>query len=131
LFEEYFRRLYGMVQTDTGVIAAEKGLCFQDSADKFRMIEESGIPVVAPYAGSDERIADVRYKITRLGMRRLQPFLVSLYPQEIAALLGVGALDPLDERLFAVAKPFVSIYQERFGFTWRGDPLAEPEELIA
>ena len=131
LFEEYFRGLYGAVQTDVGVIGAEKGLCFQDSADKFRMIEDSGVPVVAPYAGSDERVADVRYKISRLGMRRLQPFLVNLYPQEIAALRSAGALDPVDEHLFAVAKPFVSIYQQRFGFAWKGDPLAEPEELIA
>ncbi|MDR3703531.1 MAG: CRISPR-associated endonuclease Cas3'' [Candidatus Sulfopaludibacter sp.] len=130
LFQEYFRRLYGMVETDAGVIAAEKELRFRDSADNFRMIDDSGIAVVAPYRGSDERIADVRHNITRLGMRRLQPYLVSLYPQEIDQLNRAGALDPLDDHLFAVSPPFVSLYHPRFGFTWQAHPLAEPRQLI-
>jgi hypothetical protein len=122
LFEEYFRRLYQVVQTDPGVEASERELRFEDSAHDFRMIEESGTPVVAPYSGSESRVEDVRRRgITRLGFRRLQRFLVNLYPQEIDELSRAGAIDALG---------FASVYDERFGFTWKGPPLAEPEHLM-
>ena len=132
LFEEYFRRLYRVVQTDPGVEAAEKELRFEDSARDFRMIEDSGTPVVAPYPGSEDRVEDVRRRgITRLGLRRLQRFLVNLYPQEIGELSRAGAIDALDDRLYVVVKGYAALYNERFGFTWKGPPLAEPEDLIA
>jgi hypothetical protein len=132
LFEQYFQSLYGAVQTDPGVEAAEKELRFEDSASLFRMIEDSGIPVVAPYPGGEDRIEDIRRQgITRLGLRRLQRFLVNLYPQEIDELNHAGAIDAFSDKLYVVVKGYASVYDERFGFTWKGPPLAEPEQLIA
>jgi CRISPR-associated endonuclease/helicase Cas3 len=132
LFEQYFRSLYGAVQTDPGVEAAEKELRFEDSAHYFQMIDDSGIPVVAPYEGSEKRIENIRREgITRLGLRGLQRYLVNLYPQEIDELNRAGAIDALDSRLYAVVEGFASVYDPRFGFTWKGPPLAEPEKLIA
>jgi len=132
LFEEYFRSLYQVVQTDPGIEASEKELRFEDTAREFRMIEDSGTPVVAPYPGSEDRVDDVRrWGITRLGLRRLQRFLVNLYPQEIDELKRAGAIDALDDGLYVVVKGFASIYDARFGFAWKGPLLAKPEDLIA
>ena len=96
------------------------------------MIEDSGVPVVAPYPGSEDRIEDFRRQgISRLGLRRLQRFLVNLYPQEIDELNRAGAIYSLTDKLYVVVKGYASVYDERFGFTWKGPPLAEPEHLIA
>jgi CRISPR-associated endonuclease/helicase Cas3 len=130
-FAEYFRRLYAVSEQDTkGVMPAERAQNFAEVANLFRMIEESGEPVVAPYGDWEGRVADVRHKITRVGMRRLQPFIVNLYPQEVAELGKAGALQRIQDTLWTVVPGF-RIYDQRWGFGWKGDPRMEPESLIA
>jgi CRISPR-associated endonuclease/helicase Cas3 len=133
LFPEYFRRLYLMLPDDPGVLAAERELRFEESARLFRMIDDEGtLAVVAPYGDAAERIASVRRDgITRVGLRRLQPFLVNLYRQEVEGLLRAGALEQLDDGLYCTVVGFEGIYDQRFGFAWKGTPAAEPESLIA
>lgn len=132
LFPEYFRQLYSVLPDDPGVLAAERGLCFEESARKFRMIDDDGtIAVVAPYGAAAYRVADIRNGLTRTGLRRLQPFLVGLYKQEVEQLLNAGALEELDDGLYCTVVGFERIYDQWFGFSWQGTPAAEPESLIA
>jgi CRISPR-associated endonuclease/helicase Cas3 len=131
-FVEYFLRLYRLAEQDApGVMAAEREQRFEDAADLFRMIEETGQPVVAPYGDWAERVADVRRNgISRDRMRRLQPFMVNLYRQEIGALVEAGALERIEDAFWAVV-PVFHVYDYRWGFGWRGPVAAEPEDLIA
>lgn len=132
-FREYFRRLYASVNQDPGVMAAERNFEFEEVAKLFRMIEETGEAVVAPFADAQQRLEQIRRQgITRYGLRRLQPFLVTLYPQEIQMLLAAGAIERVEDKLWCVAPVFKSIYSPRFGFGWAAGPIAaEPENLIA
>lgn len=132
-FERYFELLYSRVEQDPGVMAAERGLCFEQAAEKFRMIEEKGEAVVAPYGEGQRRAEEIRCDgVSRLGLRRLQPFVVNLYRQEIERLVEAGAIERLDDRLWTVVKGFEHIYdRKRFGFGWKGVVAAEPEALIA
>jgi CRISPR-associated endonuclease/helicase Cas3 len=133
-FTEYFRRLYSLVDTDPGVLAAERELRFEDSAALFRLIEETGEQVVAPWLGGEERMRQLDFSgITRGAMRSLQPFLVTLYAHECDALRRAGAIVPIAEgiRVWRLLPPFRHLYDDRFGFGWQGPVAAEPEGLIA
>ncbi len=62
------------------------------------MIKEDGEQIVAPFGRSEEKLRQIAHTgITRMGMRRLQPFLVTLYRQEIDALRKAGAIVPIAE----------------------------------
>lgn len=132
-FHRYFARLYGVSEQDPhAVLAAERAQKFETVAELFRMIEEAGEPVVAPYG--DEwvrRLNAIRYGgVTRLGMRRLQRFMVNLYEKEIICLRNAGALERIAD-MFWVVVPGFQVYDNRWGFGWQGDPKIEPESLIA
>ena len=131
-FAEYFSRLYRLCEHDTrGVMAAEREHRFEDVAKLFRMIEQAGDPVVALYGEWQELVADVRrWGISRLKMRRLQPLMVNLYPQEIETLRAAGAVERIEDSFWCTVPGF-RIYSERWGFGWQGRLLAEPEDLIA
>jgi hypothetical protein len=131
-FVEYFNRLHGRAEQDAlGIMALESELRFEDTADEFRIIRDSGEPVVAPFGEDwERRVKDIRYGgISRDRMRRLQPFLVSLYPQEIQALLKAGAVEKIEDTFYVLAPQF-NLYSERWGFGWKGPLAAEPESLI-
>jgi len=131
-FVEYFKRLYRSAEQDTrSVIAAEQEQRFVDVAALFRIIPDSGEPVVAPFGDWEQRVADVRRDgITMVRMRRLQRFLVNLYPEEITTLNQAGALERIADAFWAVVPGF-RIYDGRWGFGWKDQPLPEPEDLIA
>ena len=130
-FAEYFRRLYDISEQDAkAIMPEERAQNFAEVAKLFRMIEESGQPVVAPYGDWEGRVTDVRNKITRIGMRRLQPFIVNLYPQEIDQLRRAEALERLQDTFWVVVPGF-KLYDQRWGFGWKGVPAMEPESLIA
>ena len=125
LFPEYFaaRKRHAPTTDKGGVLEYEMTLDFPEAEKKFRMIEEAGVPVIAPYGGWKELVDAVRAQgPTRELLRRLQPYLVNLYPQEIAALEARGALAPVHERLerlWRVTPNCVTeVYSERFGFGW-------------
>jgi CRISPR-associated endonuclease/helicase Cas3 len=131
-FRVYFERLYRTAEQDArGVLAAESEHRFQDVAKQFRMIEETGEAVVAPFGDWQRRVEDIRrLGISRDRMRRLQPFLVNLYPQEIQQLRTAGAIEMIAEAFWSPIPAF-TIYSPRWGFGWRGSLVPEPENLIA
>lgn len=131
-FTRYFEGLYGKVEQDPGVMAAERELCFEQAAERFRMIEEKGEAVVSPYGEGQRRAEEIRRDgVSRQGLRRLQPFVVNLYRQEIEELETAGAIERLDDRLWTVVTGFERVYGARFGFGWKGPVAADPEALIA
>jgi CRISPR-associated endonuclease/helicase Cas3 len=132
-FSEYYKRVYSLVETDPGVLAAERELRFKDSAGLFKMIDEVGEQVVAPFGKAEERLLEIGYTgITRVAMRRLQPYLVTLYRQEIDTLRRAGAIVPIAEEceVWQVLPQFRHVYNDRFGFGWQGSLAADPESLI-
>lgn len=131
-FRDYFARLYNVVEQDPGVLAAERELRFEESARLFRMIEEKGQAIIAPYGDAAERVAQLRRSgVTRMALRRLQPYVVNLYLQEVNQLSSAGAIEQLDAGLWTVVHGFAHVYDSRFGFRWQGPVAAAPEELIA
>jgi len=58
--------------------------------------------------------------------------LVTLYRQEIEGLRKAGAIMPIAEgcEVWRVLPQFRHVYDERFGFGWRGPLAADPESLI-
>ena len=131
-FAEYFVRLYSRVEPDArGVMAAERELRFKDVAERFQMIEDAGETVVAPYESWQSPVEDVRRNgISRHRMRRIQPFAVSLYRQEIDTLFKAGAVERIEDTFWCVVPGF-RVYSDRWGFGWKGPLAAEPEDLIA
>jgi CRISPR-associated endonuclease/helicase Cas3 len=139
-FTEYFARLYRLADQDApNVMGAERSQQFSDVAGLFRIIDEGGESVVAPYRDWQERMEEIRrFGISRERMRRLQPFMVNLYPQEVERLTGAGALERIAETFWAVTPGFFArvpkaesgIYSDRWGFGWQGPPAAEPEDLV-
>lgn len=131
-FSAYFKRLYNVADQDPrGVLPAERAQKFADVAKLFRMIEDAGEPVVAPYGDWEWRVEEVRqHGVSRERMRRLQPLMVSLYRQEIEKLERAGAIHKVAESFWAVTRVFRP-YSQRWGFAWQGTSAIEPEDLIA
>ena len=133
-FQEYYRRLYNSMERDPGVLAAERELRYKDSAELFKMIEDIGVQIVAPFGNAKNKLRQIDYSgVTRKAMRRLQPFLVTLYRQEIELLRQAGAIVPIADgcEVWRVLPQFEHVYDEHFGFRWQGPVAAEPEGLIA
>ncbi len=131
-FADFFARLYLLADQDSrSIMADEREWNFASVAAAFRMIDESGETVVAPYADWEQRVEDIRRNgISRNRMRRLQRFMVNLYRQEIEVLVRAGALERIQDTFWAVTPGF-RIYSERWGFGWKGPITVEPEDLIA
>jgi CRISPR-associated endonuclease/helicase Cas3 len=132
-FTVYYERFYRLLDADPGVLAAERDLRFADSASLFNLIDDVGEQIVAPYRYASDRVREIEYSgVTRLAMRRLQPFLVTLYRQEVEALRRAGAVAPIAEgvNIWQVLPQFPHVYSERFGFQWQGEIAAEPESLV-
>ncbi|HEU5402153.1 MAG TPA: CRISPR-associated endonuclease Cas3'' [Terriglobales bacterium] len=144
IFAKYTKTLLsnlGQDGTDVpNVLAYERDLDFPEVAARFRMIEDTGQPVVADYGDAWERVLELRAKdgVSRQAFRRLQRYTVSLQPQEIARLQKLGVLEPLLHRrddskptTSWVLKPKVlGVYDERFGFGWQGGERVEPDDYI-
>lgn len=131
-FRDYFKRLYQRTDADPGVLTAERELRFEEAARLFRIIEEQGETLIAPYGDAEAVVTELRDQgITRPLLRRLQSYSVTLYDQEIRTLKQAGSIELLIDKLWTVLPPYRRIYSEQFGFGWQGPIAAEPGELIA
>jgi CRISPR-associated endonuclease/helicase Cas3 len=146
IFAKYTKLLLsnlGQDGTDTPqVLAHERDLNFPEVAARFRMIEDSGQPVVADYGDAWRRVLELRAPngVSRQAFRRLQRYTVSLQSQEIARLQRLGVLEPLLYRhddskpnaSWVLKQKCVGVYDARFGFGWQGgERTTEPESYIA
>jgi hypothetical protein len=118
---------------DAAAIQPEREqLNFQSVAQRFHLIP-SGLaqPVAVAYAESEERLDALRAEgPSRDRLRALQPFLVNVYPDELASLEAIGALEPVAGCLVALVKPFWRIYTDDFGLLIEDSPSPDPEGFI-
>jgi len=146
IFPRYAKRLMSSLGQDGNdtrqVLAHERQLEFPAVSDRFRMIEDTGQPVVADYGDAWDRVLELRRPngVSRHAFRRLQRYTVSLQPHEIARLQRLGVLEPLLDRnddsetntswvLKQACHP--RVYDPRFGFGWQGGERYEPDGLFA
>jgi len=131
--EAFFRSLYFKEDLDAGGIQAlRQEFKFEETAHRFRLIEDGySTPVVVPYGEVEEPLATLRKDgPSREVLRRLQPFMVSLYEQDVARLLACGALEVVQELVHVLTPPFYHLYTEAFGLVVDESPQPDPEASI-
>ena len=128
LFPAYMSRLLDITDIDAnGILQAEKEMDFPAVAERFRMIDEPTISVVAPYGDAPELVKDLRSRgPSRDRFRALQRLTVSLREAAFRALYRGGWLEPALpggdarqplETLWVVRDgDDMEIYDKRFGF---------------
>jgi CRISPR-associated endonuclease/helicase Cas3 len=124
----YFRDLTAVVDTASPIPALEKRLNFPEVARLFRMIEDEGTPVIAPYGEWRKAVAAVRAAPGISTFRGLQAYTVSLDDGWLKLLQEQGALEPLlpgSEESWIVRPRFESVYSDRFGFGGGDTPFLE------
>ena len=122
----YFQDLTSVVDTASPIPALEKRLNFPEVARLFRMIDDEGTPVIAPYEGWRKAVDAVRAAPGIATFRGLQAYTVSLDKRWLAQLQDKGAVEPLlagSEESWIVRPGYEAVYSERFGFGGEDTPL--------
>ncbi len=133
VFERFFREVYFTAPSlDRDAIQADRAAWnFKTVAEKFAMIEDDGSePIVVPYGDSLNRLAELR----RLGpsrdrLRALQPYIVTVYPQQLNALKAAGAVEDVADSVTALCATHRNLYCNRFGLVLDGPLAADPAAL--
>jgi CRISPR-associated endonuclease/helicase Cas3 len=101
VLKEYFTKLYADVDADKRAIQPEReSLNFVSVAEKYRLIVEDTVTIIVPYGGYKKPLEHWKRFPSRKSWRALQPYVVSIYPNEAKKLLSAGMLDevvPLDD----------------------------------
>jgi CRISPR-associated endonuclease/helicase Cas3 len=125
---QYFQELTAVVDTASPIPALEKRLNFPEVARLFRMIEDEGTPVIAPYGEWRKAVEAVRAAPGISTFRGLQAYTVSLDKCWLKLLQEQGALEPLlpgSEESWIVRSRFEPVYSDRFGFGGGDTPFLE------
>jgi CRISPR-associated endonuclease/helicase Cas3 len=127
VFPLYTKRVLQTRQPDPGnVLGCESDLDFEESARKFKMIDDAGVSIVVPYGEGWERVQQVRRDgPSRDGLRGLQRYTVTVYERELYKLKAAGFV----ELLFAQTEEAAS--EEKQTWVVRGDlrPLPYSERF--
>jgi CRISPR-associated endonuclease/helicase Cas3 len=134
-FDRFFQELYFRQASldEKKIQGLREDWCFKSVAEAFDMIDDDGTePVVVPYGDALARLNELRdYGPTRDRLRALQPFLVTLYKQQLAGLENAGAIELVADTVRAIRAPGYShLYSERFGLLLGGPIQADPTSLI-
>ena len=127
LYEQYFRRLYQSIETDKKNIQEKRrGLNYRDVAENFQIIDNPTIPVVVRY--HQDKVAklleELKYTgITRSLIRRLQPYLVSVYAHQLPRLQREQLIQELSPGLWEWQGGYDSVR----GLT---EEARNPEDLV-
>ena len=130
---KYFKDLYEMAGSPSQIPDREKRWDFPGVDELFKMIEDHGTPVVAPY-GDDwfAAVSDAKEHPCVQNFRRLQPYTVSVPDAWLAVLKAKGCLEPLfpdcDESWY-VLPGHELVYSPQFGFG--GDGTSEMPLLVS
>lgn len=102
--QDYFRRLYDTVSTDREQIQERRmHFDFPETARRFRMIEDETESIVIADYGTEEECRRIESDIralrdgegSRYLLRRLQPYMVSVYRRKADELRKQGLVEPL------------------------------------
>jgi CRISPR-associated endonuclease/helicase Cas3 len=123
-FPGYFQMLHDPARTDAhGIQALRREWCFETVARTFRMIPEETTPVFLPLTRR------ARYLLDRLAkegpsrdlLRRLQLYVVSVYPRALAELRESHALVEIYPGFLALVQAPGPHYDLRMGLTLNAD----------
>jgi len=138
IFHDYFTQLYGIVSTDCGErgkasIQEERAdLHFRKVAEKAKVIEDSGQPVVVPIGEARRLIDKIRSRkpapgeprFSRDDLRRFQRYMVNVRANNFKALLRDTLVEPLlpNLELFVLK---VGVYHDDLGLLVNDRPLRD------
>jgi CRISPR-associated endonuclease/helicase Cas3 len=135
--------LQTQVRDERSVLTSERELDFPESAKRFKMIDQSGATVIVPFGDGWTRAQMLRQNgPSRVALRSIQRFTVTLYEQEFRKLRREGFLEPLFAMTDQEAPTFQhtlwvirgdlrpSPYSDRFGLSWQAGE-EEPSTLMA
>ncbi len=135
LFDEYFSKLYSATHPDPrGIQESRKSFNFAIVSKDFRLIEDGFThTIIVPYKKSANLLADIRkHGIDRHRLRKLQPYLVSIYPKAFEIFLRTGTIESVVENsdLYALSQTHLHLYDEIFGLRQDDSLYADPAALI-
>lgn len=126
LYRKYFERVYRVVETSGREIqSARESYRFAEVAERFRMIKENTVPVVVRYDDETHRIIASLRAVgpSRSLIRRLQPYLVNVYENQLPRLLDQGLVEEITPGLYE----WMGSYDPVMGIT---DRARDPETLV-
>jgi CRISPR-associated endonuclease/helicase Cas3 len=121
-FDRYFRLWYAQVNSfdASGIVDLLKPgpnleIQFRSAADRFRLIEDDGAPVIVRWRDAEKWIAVLQARgPDRWLVRKLQRYCVSVRTRCLERLLAAGDVEPLLPGLYVQVNDL--LYQEGFGF---------------
>lgn len=141
---QYFELLYwqqGDEQLDKfGLLPLLKSsqidsLPMETLAEKFRMIDDTQVPVIIPYDSKARKELDsLRFAEGCVGIARaLQPYTVQIPQRACAALRQAGAVQPVggekwEEQFLELIN--TSLYSRTFGIHWENPAYMPPDQMI-
>jgi CRISPR-associated endonuclease/helicase Cas3 len=138
IYDRYFRGVYFQApsQDEQGIQRERAAWKFKTVAECFAMIEGDGSePIVVPYRGAAKRLEELRRfdpsrQRMRQRLRALQPFVVTVYPQQRKALEEAGALELVADTVLALRDTHSHLYDERFGLVLEGPFAMNPSSQV-
>lgn len=123
-YSRYFKELAVRTQIPSEISTYEHACNFPKVAELFKMIEDEGTPLIAPYGTEWRlRVEACRDNPSNQNFRRLQRYTVSIRKATLKALQATGCLVPLlpdSDSAFVVFRDHAELYSERFGFGGNG-----------
>lgn len=121
LFARYFEQYFSVDLDQNNIVplltqdASSGYIQFRTAAERFRIIEEAGIPILIPF---NEEITNLLNKLRKDGpdrwiMRKLQRYSVTVYENELNKLRKEGAVEEIYPGIYALSSS--NIYDQRTG----------------
>jgi CRISPR-associated endonuclease/helicase Cas3 len=135
----YFEQLYwlkGAALDQQGILAvlADGAMTgdfpFRVVAEKFKIIEETTVPVIIPWNGEAEAIVeDLRYgSLPAIAVRKAQRFTVQVYQQDLDALFRAGCVERLHDQYNVLLNK--DLYRDDLGLCPEDPTFQKIESLI-
>jgi CRISPR-associated endonuclease/helicase Cas3 len=108
---------------------------FEAIARDFQLVESAMLPVLIPFDDEVWQLLEELETTERVGeiARRLQPYVVQIYPIQLARLRGPGVVQPVAPERFGeqfCALVRKSLYRDDVGLTWDDPSYRSAEENI-
>lgn len=125
---DYFNQLYSRSIMDKAGVCEElygsSGIRYETAAQKFKLIDDSGIGIIVPYDHAEMLIDELKRKSMDYSLlKRLQPYTVSVREQDFKALMDMGALVKIDNVYWLGQS---DLYDMNIGLTFENKWLEEP-----
>ncbi|MCW2278646.1 CRISPR-associated helicase Cas3' [Heliophilum fasciatum] len=127
VYEKFFQGLYQNVETDAkGIQSLRQNFRYPEVAEKFRMIDQSVVPVIISYDEEARCLIDTIRRsgvLTRRIIRQLQPYIVNVAKFNEKQWVREGLMEPLAGDMFE----WLGGYHPVMGLETKG---RDPETLI-